>query len=89
MDPGSTALVSLAETVWVSVRSVSTNDSVPEVAPVAGRSPPGVLVPPSNSTVCGPVVKSGTSLVPLVIVIVNVWKAVSLLAAKLLSTRAI
>ena len=70
--PESTALASLVETVWVSERSTSVNANVPEVGPVGIRSPPAVLVPAENATFCGPVVMSGMSLAPRVIVIEKV-----------------
>ena len=75
--------------VWVSVRSGSVNDSVPfslyvsavewtTLTPgdsdVGARSPPTVPLPPANLMVCAPVVMTGTSLVP-VIVMVN-WSGV-------------
>ena len=83
--PVSDAPVRFVETiVWVSLRSGSVNvsapDSVsvpavlirltPEVSDVMGRSPPGVPLPPEKLMVCSPVVMTGASLVP-VIVIVN------------------
>ena len=90
VDPGpeSAALVSLVETVWVSVRSTSVNASVPEVGTFVVRLPPGMLLPPENEMCCGPVVMTGTSLVP-VIVIVNERVVVSSFGAKLLSTVAV
>jgi hypothetical protein len=67
----------LTETVWVSVRSGSSNAIVPEVGTWAVKSPPGTLVPPVNAIVCGTLeVMTGTSLVP-VIVMVNVAVPVS------------
>ena len=69
--PDSDIAVSLVETVWVSVRSTSVKSSVPWVGTLVVRSPPGMLMPPENAMVCGPVVMTGASLVPI-IVIVNV-----------------
>ena len=57
--------------VWVSVRSASAKFNLPEVGLFEISGPPGVPVPPENATVSGPVVMTGTSLVP-VTVIVNV-----------------
>ncbi len=80
---------SVTETVWVSVRSGSSNEMVPEVGTWVVRSPPGTLVPPLNAMVCGTLeVMTGTSLVP-VIVIVKVLNAVSGLCRKLLLTAAV
>ncbi len=87
--PDSVLSVSTAETVWVSVRSTSVNDSVPEVGTFAFRSPPGTLVPPENSMVAGTVTMTGASLLPRVIVMVKDWVPASSLGVKLLSTRAI
>src|SRR3954451_10499494 len=88
VDPGSAALTSLVDTLWVSVRSVSVKVKVPEVGSSGDVStPPGVDLPAANSINCGPVVITGRSLVP-VIVIVNDCSVNSLAGAKLLSTLA-
>src|SRR6267154_265547 len=88
VDPGSTALTSLVDTVWVSVRSASVKVRIPEVgSSVDVSTPPGVDLPAANSINCGPVVITGRSLVP-VIVIVNDCSVNSLAGAKLLSTLA-
>jgi hypothetical protein len=81
--------------VWVSVRSGSVNDSVPfslydsvvgwltltpDVSDVGPRSPPVVPLPPAKLMVCAAVVMTGTSLVP-VIVMVNLRGVYSSLGA--------
>ena len=58
---------------------------MPVVGTFAVRGPPGTLVPPENAIACGPVVMTGTSLVP-VIVMVNGRVVTSSFAAKLLWT---
>src|SRR6266436_1245656 len=71
VDPASTALVNLVETVWVSVRSASRNDRSPEVGSLVVMGPPGVLVPPENAMLCAEVVMTGTSLVPVIVIVIG------------------
>ena len=49
VGPETTALESSVATWWVSVRSASANDSVPDVGPPGVSGPPGVVLPPVNA----------------------------------------
>jgi hypothetical protein len=80
-----TALVSLADTVCLSVRSTSVKASVPEVGSLVGRLPPCVDVPAAKWTSCVPVVMTGLSLLPVIVMVTSTpW--ISGAGRKLLST---
>ena len=69
--PDSVALVRAVATVWVSVRSVSVNANVPEVALGEISGPPVVLVPAVNAMcwTSWSVVMTGASLVPVIAIV--------------------